>query len=271
MARKEYGDLLAQEVDMRIHRSFATIALMTVNVTEEFEDGQMMVVTATNEHFVWHAASRAKTTNGSILAPTSAGFNSETTAGRFHRVGNIDGFEFQNCALASAVGLFAATATVMAVSVATLLAGGLTELGKAARQIVLTVAGTTPAHRPATATISGFDSMGNAQSEVVALPSTNTSVTSVNYYVNTGLTITYVAATGTDATVAGGWGAKLGLPRPIKTRQGTPMVLAEYALGVLVTTGTFTGPAADAPNGSYTPAHALDGTSDFVVVAEVAA
>lgn len=269
--QKEYGDELARDVDTRIHAFFPTIAALLAMAPFEFEDGQLVTVKGTAESFIWKAASRAKPTTSSILAPTANSFNAETTAGRFHKVGGVDGFEFANTAAASAVGLMAALATVLTPVTYTLLAGGLTELGKAARQIVMTVAGGTPAQRPLTALVTGFDSMGNVQSETVALPATATTVTTVNYYVNTGLVISSPAASGTAATVSIGWGAKLGLPRPIRMRQSTPMVLAEYALGLLVTTGTFTGPAADAPNGSYTPAHALDGAADFVVIAEVAA
>ncbi len=268
MARKDWGDLLAQDVDMRIHKFFATTAAMLALPPDEFEDGQLIDCGDQPSPFIWRQFSWAKTSPNSIVAPTYNSFNPATTAGRFFRQDSVQAMEYHSPGASSATVLQAATATVLTPSTATLLSGGLTELGKAPRQLLFTIGGATPAHRPLTATVSGRDAMGNVQSETVNLPSTATTVLTTKFYVDTGLTVSFIAATGTDATVAIGTGTKLGFFRPVQVRQSAPMVIQEWTDGAISgTAGTYN--TTDLPFGSWTPNTTPNGSHNFVVLAEV--
>lgn len=171
--------------------------------------------------------------------------------------------------LAGAAGaLEAATATQVTPRTATLLAAGVAELDKVARPIQFTTAGGTPADAPATATITGPDANGDQQTEVVNLAQTATTATSTTCFKGTGTTIQYAAGDGTGATVAIGYPNVLALGQPLKTRAGAAAVLKEIEAGATVTTGTFTDPATNPPNGAYAPATAPDGTNDYAVYYE---
>lgn len=121
---------------------------------------------------------------------------------------------FQNLhrvvALASApAGLKAATASVASITTytaaAAFLAGGVAAMDLNPRRPIITVAGVTPSDAPATATWDGFDLDGAAQSEVVTVPQTATSVIATKAYKGTGLSVTLAAADGTAATLAFGY------------------------------------------------------------------
>jgi len=100
--------------------------------------------------------------------------------------------------------LLAATATVedeVTLTTGDLLAAGLEMLAAWPRQITFTTAGNTPADAPATATITGLDQYGTAQTETLNLAQTAATVTSAKYW-SAITSIEYPAADGTDATVA---------------------------------------------------------------------
>lgn len=173
--------------------------------------------------------------------------------------------EYTNPAAASATALRAATATVTTVRTTTsFTAGGVAALADAPRQIVFTTAGGTAADAPASATITGVDVNGDSISETVTLAQTATTATSAKFFASI-TSIVEAVGDGTDATIAIGIGAPLGLRRKAKVRGGVVHVINETAAGARVTTGTFTIPASALPNGSYTPSSAADASRDYVI------
>jgi hypothetical protein len=176
--------------------------------------------------------------------------------------------EFTNPVAAAAAGLEAATAvTVAPRTVTVFVAGGVAALLAFPRNLTFSTAGSTPADAPATATITGTDINGAALTEIVNVSQTVAKVEGVKCF-RTVISVAYSAGQGTDATVSIGFGAVFGLAKKAKTRAGAVNVLAEFAIGAKVTTGTFVGPATSAPNGSYAPAAAPEGTNDYVVMFE---
>lgn len=184
--------------------------------------------------------------------------------------------EFTN-ALAAATALMAATPSVVATrrlapgaaAAGTLTSTVVANLAAAPRQLVFTTAGTTAANQPATATVTGKDERGRAQTEVVALPQAAGSITTNKFFSS----VSYVdlsAGKGTGATLAIALGAKIGLSRKLLARAGAPAVIREIAAGAVVTTGTFAlaSVAGNGTYGSYTPAATLDGVVDFAVYYE---
>lgn len=131
--------------------------------------------------------------------------------------------------------LLDATATVAAEVVLTeddLKPAGLTKLdAHGARALTFTTAGGTPADAPAYVDIVGKDIDGAALSETLALSQIAGEVTSVKCYQDDGLTLTYPAADGTDATVSVGIADKFGLPCKIKSRVSSPAVISEAVDG----------------------------------------
>jgi hypothetical protein len=101
-------------------------------------------------------------------------------------------------ALLDAAASVAAPVTVLA---AALKAAGLSELAVCARAVSFTTGGLTPADAPATATITGFDQKGVAQTEVVTLAQTGTIAHGVKLWSSI-TSIAYPAADGTGATVS---------------------------------------------------------------------
>lgn len=69
-------------------------------------------------------------------------------------------------------------------------------------------------------------------------------------------------------TIKVGTTTLMGLALPLKYRAGKEAVLREVAVGVVVTTGTFSTPAANPPNGAYDPAAAADGVRDYALYYE---
>jgi hypothetical protein len=138
-----------------------------------------------------------------------------------------------------------------------------------ARPVTFTTAGGTPAHAPATAALEGLDVDGKFISETVNVGQTATTVSSTKCYKKL-LKVTYAAADGTDATVAIGHGAGLGLARAPKSRAGLIRPLFENQDGAAVSpaSGTLSAAATNPPYGMYTPADPADGTSDYAVFYE---
>lgn len=169
----------------------------------------------------------------------------------------------------AAAQLKAATATVA--SAVTLKVTDLNQLPLSAeypRALVFTVAGTTPADAPATATVTGKDANGDTQTEVVTLPQTATTATTARYY-SGGVSVAYPAGDGTGATVAIGISAAVGLKKKVKSRAGLAGIIREIAGGSVVTNGTLTAPTTtNLPNGSYAPNATFDGATDFAIYYE---
>jgi hypothetical protein len=178
--------------------------------------------------------------------------------------------EYTNPAAADAAGLKAATAT--STDPVQILAAGLLAPGKAAlldcsRQVVFTTDGLTPSDAPATADIVGTDWSDAAQTETVTLAQTATTATSAKFW-KTIVSVDYPAADGTDATIAIGFGAALGLKHKAKTRSAIVNVMKEIAAGSVVTNGVFATATAAPPFGSYAPNSAADGSRDYAVTYE---
>lgn len=182
----------------------------------------------------------------------------------------IDVSEWTNPLAAAAAGLKAATATVasiVALTAADLLAGGLAELAANPRNVTFTTAGGTAADAPANAVIVGTGADDNALTETVTLAQTATIATGVKAF-KTITTITYPAADGTDATVAIGFGTKMAFRHKPKERAGGVAVVKELQDGAAPTAGTFVTPTTSPPYGTYAPNSAADGAKDYAVYYE---
>lgn len=109
--------------------------------------------------------------------------------------------------VSSAAGLKAATATVTSPSTvlpAELLSAGLAALAANPRRLSFTTAGTTPAHVPATVTITGTDYSGAVLNEAV-VPNTSAGPAYSAYAYAAITSLVFSAAGGTDATIAIGY------------------------------------------------------------------
>lgn len=145
--------------------------------------------------------------------------------------------EFTNPAAADAAGLKIATATVASeVTVTSFLAPGLAALAEHPRQVSFTTAGVTPADAPATALVTGKNVKGIVQSETVTLSQIAGSASTTKYYSDLD-SVVYPAADGAAATVAIGFGASIGLSKPLKSRAGLAAVLLEIMDGSIVGSG----------------------------------
>jgi len=176
--------------------------------------------------------------------------------------------EFTGPGAAAAAGLEVAAATTVApLTVSSFLAGGVTALAAFPRNVTLTTAGVTPADAPASALVTGTDVNGNAQTETITVAQTATISEGVKAF-KTVTSVVFAAAEGTAATVAIGYGSVLGLGKKLKPRAGLSAPIKEIAVGAVVTTGTFVSAATSPPNGSYSPASALDGAKDYALYYE---
>lgn len=187
----------------------------------------------------------------------------------FEPLANITVEEFTNPPAAAAAGVRVATAVTVAPQVvaASGLVGGAAVTLLYPRPISVTTAGGTPADAPATVTVTGTDVDGKAQTEDIAVPQTAaTAIGTKAFKTVTGLSFT--AAQGTDATVAVGWAAPLGLQESPKVRAGIALPVLEVAVGARVTTGALSDAATNPPHGLYTPAAAANGTNDYAVLFE---
>ena len=135
------------------------------------------------------------------------------------------------------------------------------------RNIEVVTAGTTPAHAPASVTITGLDAHGRPLTETI----TGTSGGAGTYVgVKCFAKVTNVSApagTGVDATFSVGTGAVIGLSQTplLRTGQALPLVRRELVDGAVVTTGALTLPATNPPFGAYTPATAPIASTAAVV------
>lgn len=136
------------------------------------------------------------------------------------------------------------------------------------RPLSVTTAGNTPAHAPANVTIAGTDVDGNALTETIAVPQTATTQAGTKCF-KTVTSIVTTAGDGTDATMAVGWGAGLGLYKNPKARAGATLLIREIAVGALVTTGSISSAATNAPHGMYTPSDAPDAARDYCIFYEM--
>jgi hypothetical protein len=161
----------------------------------------------------------------------------------------------------------AATATVT--TAVTLHAADLvqTDLANYPRALVFTVAGTTPAHAPASCVVTGKDINGLPISETVTLPQTATTVTTVYSYAKV-TSIAYAAGDGTGATIAITFAAAIGLRKPIKSRAGYLGLLKEIAAGSVVTNGSVVAASTAKPYGTYSPNTPPDGATDYAIYYE---
>ena len=170
--------------------------------------------------------------------------------------------EFTNPVAASTNGVRAATAASLAVQ-----SGSLTVTLPYPRLLSVTTAGGTPTDAPASVTITGTDVDGKVISETISVPQTATTANGTKAFKSvTGFAFT--AGQGTDATVALGWAAPLGLSEAPKVRAGAAIPTLEVVNGARVTTGTLSDAATNPPYGVYTPASAPNATSDYAVYFE---
>lgn len=135
------------------------------------------------------------------------------------------------------------------------------------RNITATTAGGTPADVPATATITGKDVDGNTITETLTLSQTAATVAGVKMFASV-TQIDMPAGQGTAGTLTFGTGLLLGLRITPKSRAGGVVAVREVVDGALVTTGTLSSAATNAPHGAYTPATAPDGSHDYAVYYE---
>lgn len=129
------------------------------------------------------------------------------------------------------------------------------------RNVTVTTAGSTPADAPATLTVTGTY-LGKPQTETINVGQTATTVAGTKPFDKV-TKLELSAGQGTDATVAVGFGAGLGLGQPIKTRGGIVSLIHEVSAGAVVTTGAVTA------LGLYTPAAAPDAARDYAVYFEM--
>ena len=188
----------------------------------------------------------------------------------FAPLGAISVEEFSAPASASAVAVQAATATVVAGITYSVAGGTLIDLSTtfavAARNLTFTTGGTTTAHAPASALITGFDAAGLPQTETVTPATTAALVAGVKGWSKI-TSIAFGAAGGTDATVSIGFGVVIGLKSPVKSRTGATTTLPpirEYVDAATPTAGSL-----DTTNKTYTPNTAPNGTHKYCVYYEM--
>ncbi len=80
--------------------------------------------------------------------------------------------------------------------------------------------------------------------------------------------ITIPAEAGAGGLQEIGFGPVMGLSKPLVSRAGLEAVIQEIAIGAVVTTGTFVDAATTAPNGTYAPSAAQDGSNDYAAYYE---
>ena len=173
--------------------------------------------------------------------------------------------EFTDLAAAGAALISTAAATTVAPRSPTLLA--LAASISPPRNITVTTAGGTPADAPATALVTGKDINGNTITETLTIAQTATIASGAKAFAKV-TSILEAAADGTGATLSYGIGVLVGLAKPIKTRAGRTGPIQEIAAGSVVTNGTFATPAVGAPNGTYSPNTAANGTNDYALYYE---
>lgn len=155
------------------------------------------------------------------------------------------------------------TSDPQTVLAAALSSGGKTACATYPRNFTVTGGGTT-AHCPTQVVATGTDIDDNALTETLALSGgSGTGVKAFKTYTS----FVFTGATVGDGSCAIGIGKKFGLSKKIKSRAGLPLVFAEIAIGVKVTTGTIVAAATSAPYGTYSPSANPNGTTDDFALA----
>jgi hypothetical protein len=140
------------------------------------------------------------------------------------------------------------------------------------RNVTITTAGSTPADAPATAVVTGKvrDHNGNLIDQTDTITISQTAATAAgDVAFSTVTSVAFAAGDGVDATLAVGFGAVIGLSKPLRARAGAAAVLMETEAGTVLAadavTGTFLAASAAAPNGTYEPATPPDDSNDYAV------
>jgi hypothetical protein len=176
--------------------------------------------------------------------------------------------EFTNVPVADVDAFSLASASVNGIRTVAL--GGVVGTGTLdpPRNVTVTVGGGgTPADAAANATITGVDINGNAISEVLALNQAGGLTVGAKAFARV-TSIVEDAGQGAGATISYGFGAIIGLAKPIKTRAGRTGPIQEIAAGAVVTNGVFTTTAVGVPNGTYAPNSAPNDTNDYALYYE---
>lgn len=175
--------------------------------------------------------------------------------------------EFTDPPAAGAALISVAAASTVAPRTAVLLA--LAAAISPPRNITVTTAGGTPADAPATALVTGLDINGAVMTESLTVPQTATIFTGSKAFAKV-TSIVESAGDGTAATMAYGIGALIGLGKKAATRAGLLALVKENAAGSLAPTpGAFVIAATGAPNGTYSPNSAADGSRDYCLFYEL--
>lgn len=138
------------------------------------------------------------------------------------------------------------------------------------RNITVTNTGTgTPADVPASATVTGKDINGVTMTEVLTIPQTATITPGAKAFASVSSIVEGVGE-GATGTLSYGIGTLIGLGKKAAVRGGLVAVVKEIAAGSLAPTpGAFVVPATGAPNGTYAPSSAADGTRDYCLYYEL--
>jgi hypothetical protein len=143
-------------------------------------------------------------------------------------------------------------------------------VSRPARNVTVTVAGTTAAESYTSLTVTGEDINGKSLSETIAV-----TAAAATYQGNSAFrkitNLAFTGGTGAGATVAVGFGNKLGFSEKTALRDTKVHVVSELQDGVHVgTAGTLAVPTVGLPNGTYTPNAAPDAAKTYTVVYESA-
>jgi len=210
------ANLLAHFADASVHNSADAIAAALITASVPTTNAEAVTVlnqcrSAVASHLLNATAHDSADVAHTITAPAATDQQSAITLG-------IDikakaNAHFGIAVAADTDGLLAATATTVGVQSYTdedLDAAGIASLDAYPRALTFTTAGGTPSDAPATVSITGFDVNGAGQTEsALAISQSAATVTSTKKWRGTGLTITYAAGDGADATVA------IGLPAAV--------------------------------------------------------
>lgn len=120
-----------------------------------------------------------------------------------------------------------------------------------------------------TAVVTGTDTDGKALTENFAIPDGGNATVVGNKAFKTVTQIDFPAGAGTNGAITVGVGTKMGFTRKARVRAGTVAVVQEIANSAVAVNGTYAVPATGAPNGTYIPNSAADGSKDYAVTYEV--
>lgn len=121
-----------------------------------------------------------------------------------------------------------------------------------------------------TAVVTGLDVFGRTMTENLSIPNGGNATVSGAKCFSSITSLVIPAQTGAGGTATFGFGAVIGLSKPVASRAGYAFVAAQYTSGTgLVTNGTFVLPATAAPCGSFAPNSAPNGALDYAIAYEV--